>query len=309
MTTIGDTVFQKLEQSGMTARTVSITRLPAVQEAVAGFVRQGMISETLHRDWHFYLDANKDLPAAKTIFIVAIPQPVMRAWFEWHDISYPANFPPGIFVKADESRAAEVLGSALAAAGFRLVKAHLALKTLAVRSGLARYGRNNITYVPGIGSFHRLIAFYSDCPCEIDGWQEVQAMDACEKCPMCRENCPAGSIQSDRFLIRAENCQIFSDAERDASWWLGLDRRNTLVGCMLCQNVCPSNRMYLNKITDGPIFNIQETELILNGTPSTHLPSGTKQKLDRLAEDGIYPVLVQNLNTLIKSQDLKRYAP
>ena len=309
MTTVGDSIFQKLEQAGFRVRTVSITRLPVVQEAVTRLVRQGMISETLHRDWHFYLDANKDLPAAKTIFIVAIPQPVARARFEWHGISYPADFPPGIFVRADESHAGEILGSVLKSAGYSVVKAHLALKTLAVRSGLARYGRNNITYVPGIGSFHRLIAFYSDCPCEIDSWQEVQAMDACEKCTICRENCPAGSITSDRFLIRAENCHIFSDSEKDASWWLGLDRRNTLVGCMVCQNVCPANRLYLNKITDGPIFSISETELILNGTPCTNLPSGTKQKLDRLAEDGIYPVLVRNLKTFMTGPDLRQYAP
>jgi len=32
---------------------------------------------------------------------------------------------------------------------------------LAVRGGLATYGRNNVTYVPGMGSFHRLSAFYS----------------------------------------------------------------------------------------------------------------------------------------------------
>jgi len=309
MTTIYETALKKLEQGGFIARTVSITRLPVIQEAVARLVRQGMISETLHRDWHFYMDSNKDLASAKTIFIVAIPQPVARAWFEWHDISYPADFPPGIFVKADESCAEEFLGSVLAAAGYRLAKAHLALKTLAVRSGLARYGRNNITYVPGIGSFHRLIAFYSDCPCEIDSWQEVQAMDACEKCTICRENCQAGSILSDRFLIRAEKCHTFEDSEKDASWWLGLDKHNTLVGCMLCQNACPANRLYLNKITDGPIFSIPETELILNGTPCTNLPSGTKRKLDRLAEDGIYPVLVRNLKTLVKSQDLRQYAP
>jgi len=309
MTTIGDTVFQKLEQSGLRARTVSITRLPLVQEAVARLIRQGMISETLHRDWHFYLDSNKDLPAAKTIFIVAIPQPVARAWFEWHAISYPADFPPGYFVRADESRAGEILGSVLKSAGYSVVKAHLPLKTLAVRSGLARYGRNNITYVPGVGSFHRLVAFYSDCPCDIDSWQEIGAMDACDSCSICRESCPAGSILNDRFLIRAQNCQTFGDAERDASWWGGADRRNALVGCMVCQDACPANRLYLNKIADGPVFAAAETESILNGTPCGQLASTTQQKLDRLSEGGIYPVLTRNLRALISGQDLRRYAP
>ena len=38
-------------------------------------------------------------------------------------------------------------------------------KLLAVRSGLARYGRNNISYVKGLGSFAFLSSYYSDMPC------------------------------------------------------------------------------------------------------------------------------------------------
>jgi epoxyqueuosine reductase len=38
------------------------------------------------------------------------------------------------------------------------------LKRLAVRSGLARYGRNNVTYVEGMGSFLELSASLTDMP-------------------------------------------------------------------------------------------------------------------------------------------------
>ena len=184
MATAIESAFQELKGAGFKARTVSITRLSAVQDAVASLVRQGMISETLHRDWHFYLDTNKDMPAAKTIFVIAVPQSVVRVRFEWHGASYPAHVPPGIFVRADESRAAEILTGALEPLHYRAVKAHLALKTLAVRSGLARYGKNNLTYVPGVGTFHRLVAFYSDCSCEVDSWHEMRAMKACDRCSL-----------------------------------------------------------------------------------------------------------------------------
>jgi epoxyqueuosine reductase len=36
----------------------------------------------------------------------------------------------------------------------------LPLKSLAVRSGLAAYGRNNVCYVPGMGSFLELVGLY-----------------------------------------------------------------------------------------------------------------------------------------------------
>lgn len=302
MNTIADTVFQKLAQAGLKARTVSITRLPAVQGAVARLVKQELIAAHLHHDWHFYLGTSKDLPDAKTIFVVAIPQPVARAWFEWRGISYPADFPSGTFVKADETRAGEILSSALKTAGYRVAKAHLALKTLAVRSGLARYGKNNITYVPGVGSYHRLVAFYADCPCEVDSWQDYRVIEACNGCSLCREKCPAGSIKGDRFLIRAENCKAFGEMEKDASWWAHPENRDTLTGCMICQFVCPANRMYRYKSTDGPFFSAVETESILNAKPWRELPPETLVKLDRLACDETYPVLARNLRTLIDVQ-------
>ena len=57
--------------------------------------------------------------------------------------------------------------------GYRIATPILPLKLLAVHGGIAEYGRNNITYVSGMGSFMRLTAVYSDMPCETDHWREV----------------------------------------------------------------------------------------------------------------------------------------
>ena len=199
-------IKEMMNRSDYKAKTVSIIHLPEVQEAVAKLVREGLVSKLLYENWHFYLDTNKDLPEVRTIVIVAIPQPITHVRFEWEGTTYPAEIAPGSIVRADESNVEELLNSALRVAGYKAAKAHLALKTLAVRSGLAQYGRNNIRYVPGMGSFLRLIAFYTDCPCEDDNWQEVEAIKDCKNCSLCRESCPTGSITDDRFLIHAENC-------------------------------------------------------------------------------------------------------
>ena len=187
-------IQEEMKRFDYKARTVSIIHLSEVQEAVAKLIRQGLVNKQLHEKWHFYLDTNKDLPEAKTIVIVAIPQSITRVRFEWQGIIYPAEIAPNYITKTDESHVEKILNNVLETADYKIVKAHLALKTLAVRSGLARYGRNNISYVPGMGSFLRLVAFYTDCPCEEDNWQEAKAMDACENCSLCRENCPTGSI-------------------------------------------------------------------------------------------------------------------
>jgi epoxyqueuosine reductase len=280
---------------------VSIAHLQEVQDAVGELVRQGMISEKLHHGWHFYLDGNEKFPEAKTIAIIAMPQFITRVAFKWQGTNYSGNIPPGYFTQKDESCADKILRGILEANGYKLSKARLPLKTLAVRSGLAKYGRNNISYVPGMGSFHRLIAFYTDYPCEEDNRQEASMMKTCENCALCRENCPTGCISADRFLIHAENClTYFNEDEFDLPKWLQSDWHNSLIGCMKCQAVCPVNKPYLNKIETGPDFSEEETELILNKAPVERLSPETRMKLDRMVEDGIYPVMGRNLRMLIE---------
>lgn len=77
--------------------------------------------------------------------------------------SLPVILPP-TYADGDEIDG-RVKGQLIRAMGngrFRFCKTALPLKTLATRSGLASYGRNNITYVGKFGSFHRLTAFYTD---------------------------------------------------------------------------------------------------------------------------------------------------
>ncbi|MFH0768298.1 MAG: 4Fe-4S double cluster binding domain-containing protein [Chloroflexota bacterium] len=296
-------IQDRMRQVGYKAKTVSITHLSEVQEAVGKLVRQGLLNKQLHERWHFYLKTNENLPEAKTIIVVAMPQPFTRLRFEWQGMTYLADIPPTYFTKADDYRAEVILHNVLETTGYKIAKAHLALKTLAVRSGLARYGKNNISYVSRMGSFCQLVAFYSDCPCEKDNWQELKEMEACEKCSLCRESCPTGSISVDRFLIHAENCLgSLNERKPDFPYWVQLqpDWRNALIGCMRCQFVCPVDKPYLHKIVAGLSFSEEETGLILNKTPWEKLSPNTRQKLGDLY--GVYSLLSRNLSALIEKQ-------
>lgn len=302
-----DKISREMKRCGFKYKSVSISHLPEVQEAVAKLVRQGMISKQLHSTWHFYLDSNKNLPTAKTIFIIAMPEPITRVKFKWRGHVYYGDIPPNYVYQADENRARDILNSVLKPHKYQISKAHLALKTLAVRSGLARYGKNNITYVPGMGSFHRLIAFYSDCPCDKDNWHEVRAMKTCDTCSLCLGNCHAGSISSDRFLIHAEKCYAFYYdrnviiPERIPPGW-----HIPLLACLSCQIICPVNKPHLNNIADGPIFSEEETTLILNKMPWVKLSGEMQNKLTSIACESTeqYSLLLNNLDVLIKSRNL-----
>ena len=233
-----------------------------------------------------------------------MPQHITRVKFEWQGIIYPADFSPTYYNKTFDTHTEGILKSILNDTGYSTIKAHLALKTLAVCSGLSEYGKNNISYAAGMGSFYRLVAFYTDCPCEEDDWQEPRLMKACESCSLCREACPTGSISADRFLIHAENCLGFlNESNPDFPYWVRKqpDYSSAFIGCMLCQFACPVNKPYSDKTTDGPLFSEEETGLLLNKTPLEKLSTDTRQKLDNPGAT-FYALITSNLKALIEKQ-------
>lgn len=193
----------------------------------------------------------------------------------------------------------------LATKGYRVTRTTLPLKLLAVRSGLGSYGRNNICYVQGMGSFLQLAAFYSDLPCHKDNWQKPQMMKNCQSCYACRQNCPTDAISSDRFLLHAEQCISFHNEKKgDIPFptWINRSSHNCLVGCMLCQRVCPQNRKFLQWIEEKEEFSQEETALLLEGVPRDQLPVTTMRKLKHLDLLEDTDILPRNLSTFFRKQ-------
>ena len=194
----------------------------------------------------------------------------------------------------------KVLQAQLEAGGYRLWDANLPKKLLAARSGLARYGRNNIAYIPGMGSYFRLLLFASDLPAADDIWQEAEAMELCTHCTACLKACPTGAILEDRFLLSAERCLTYHN-ERTAEFpdWLDSDWHHCLVGCMHCQLVCPENKDVRGWVEEGPAFSEQETALLLQGTALEQLPSETAEKLRQCEMGDFLEVVPRNLRALL----------
>ena len=302
MMEISQTVREALQAAGYQAVTVSVDHLVEVQSAVARLVERGIVDKRLSEDWRFYLKKSDGLAGAQTIIIVAIPQPVIRFSFHWQGAKHPAEIAPGYIAEVDVSRAMEIVRGMLEPAGYTAARASLALKTLAVRSGLAEYGRNNLAYVSGMGSFLRLIAFYSDCPCGDDSWGGYRTMSACSGCSICLDNCPTAAVTSERFLIHAENCLGFLGRRQpDFPYWVRLQPEwdNAFIGCMRCQSVCPVNKDFIDNIVEGPSFTETETGRILEAVPADDLPPDTRDKLADIAVH-VYPLLSCNLRELIE---------
>jgi epoxyqueuosine reductase len=174
------------------------------------------------------------------------------------------------------------------------------LKLLAVRSGLAEYGRNNIGYIPGRGSFFRLMAFFTDLQCSEYTWRLPVMMERCLNCKACLVACPLGTIDEHRFLLHAERCLSFHN-EHAGDFVKNIDRsfHHCLFGCLKCQIVCPENKKTIKWMEERERFSDYETFVILNGIPLEKIPNSTKKKLSKLGLIDDYPLLARNLSVLL----------
>jgi len=295
----------RLEERGYKGRIVSAEHLCDLQEEIDGRHKQSLFCAEFYQErltW-FQFRLPDHLPDAKSLIVVAVPRPQSQAVFTWNGKAWPFIIPP-TYVAYDETRkqVEDLLAGFLAPQGYHVARTALPLKLLAVRSGLGRYGRNNICYVPGMGSFHQLVAVYSDLPCPKDTWQEAQMMESCQNCYACLHHCPTGAIPSDRFLLYAERCIVFHN-EKPGNvpfpTWIDPAWHNCLVGCLICQRICPQNKDFLSWVEGKEKFFQEETALILEGVPLAQFPIATVQKLKRLDLIDSVDVLPRNLSVLL----------
>jgi epoxyqueuosine reductase len=231
-------------------------------------------------------------------------RPPTQATFTWKGKPQSFILPP-TYTAYDEKRIyiERVIAEEVGKEGYKVATPMLPLKLIAVRSGLAKYGRNNITYVSGMGSFMRLTAVYSDKPCEKDTWQKAQTLKRCETCNLCSKACPTGAISTDRFLLKAEKCITYHNEKKGNipfPDWINPSWHNCVVGCIRCQAVCPENKQFLQEVGETAEFNEAETKLLLNGTPIEKVPKSTLKKLKLLSLTDYFDALPRNLSVLLK---------
>lgn len=298
-------LYSVLQEQGFKGRVVSIRRLHDLKNEIESRHAQGLFDDVFYQEAlsFFSFSTPEDLPLAASLIVVAVPRPQTKVSFTWNRNTVALTIPPTYVRYWDiDKQVVSLLTEWLASKGFHTASAKLPKKLLAVRSGLAEYGRNNITYIPGMGSFYQLIAFYSDMPCEEDGWREARVMDKCKDCRICLTKCPTGAIMSERFLLRAERCLVFHN-ERSLDHpfpdWIDPGSHNCLIGCMLCQKFCPENKDFLEWFEGNEIFSHEETSLFLKGASADRLPSATQEKLKRLGMSDLPGVLPRNLGIFL----------
>ncbi len=299
-----DWVSQLQQQHNITVRTVAINRVCDLKAELEERCRRGELDEEFRQERLAFFEFHPPDGAlqAQSLIVTAVPRPQARAIFHWRGELRPLILPPTYVAYDRTTRQIEsLLAGILSPMGYHVAPSLLPLKLLAAHSGLAAYGRNNICYIRGMGSFLQLVAVYSDMPCDQDQWQEAQMLERCRNCVACLRHCPTNAITRDRFLLHAERCIPFHN-ERPGRvpfpTWLNPAWHNCLQGCLFCQRICPENKPFLEWIGEQAEFDEAETDLLLQGTAVDRLYATTREKLEYLDLLDSLDILPRNLAVL-----------
>jgi epoxyqueuosine reductase len=294
-------ILEELETQGIQARVVPAERLDEVRaRAKAAMAEAGFAPEVVARIEGDFTTGLPDPPrGVRSVIIAAVSRPLTQANLTWcgerRTVTVPPHYagyyaiPRGIAAKVDEL---------LRPSGFGAAFHEPPLKTLATCAGLARYGRNNIAYVPGLGSWLQFGACVSDAPPPDDtAWGEPQLLQRCERCTACLRACPTGAIAGDRFVLHTERCLTWhNEDEAPFPAWLDVSAHHCAVGCLRCQQACPENAR-VERIQAAPEwFDEEETAAIL---AAEVVADATRAKLERCGLDYSPTLIARNIRVLL----------
>jgi epoxyqueuosine reductase len=303
--TITKTLQKEFTSLSAQFRTISRTHLQDLHTELLSWKDHGLITKEFYEQNYgsFLFNPSDTLPQAHSIIIIGIPQKIILLEFIHKEKQYHTVLPPTYQYTKLRARCNDILSKVFTKYGYHVDRAQLPVKLLAVRSGLGQYGKNNLCYVEGMGSFTRLEAFYTDYEFPIDNWSEKKLMKACNNCHLCRNACPTQAIPNNRILINADHCLTYlNENEGELPNWVPEHAHNAVVGCMFCQTICPQNKKFLTPEKNMIHFTEKETTALLNGTPREQISQSLAEKLTKLDLDEYYPLLKRNILALIQTK-------
>jgi epoxyqueuosine reductase len=301
---ITEGLFSYANNAGYELRLVSPAHLkepetePEKRRRAGGFNKDYIIEQLTSPE----ISVPEILPEGRSVILIAVPQPITLLLFRFDGIDRQVCIPPGYDVSVD-SLIEKDLKDILTSGGFRIERATQNLKQLAVRSGMAEYGRNNMCYIPGKGSYFRFVAFCSDLPFHDEPRRPSRFMERCSTCRACISACPTGAIDENGFLFHSELCIAFHNEHAGSlPGFIKPSYHNCLLGCLKCQNACPENKQKPVRFEIKEEFSEYETMLIMNNKPLNTAPFSMQRKLERLNIISYYPILSRYLIKCLHSR-------
>ncbi len=290
-------------------RTVSVDHFPALQENIDYLNRLNQISQhavfqKYIRNKHFILP--DDFSNAKYIIILAQRKKIAVINVHYQQKIHHILIPPNYYFDdiTSDTLLDLVRHEIVSDLKYRVYSTRtFHLKLLAVRSGLGRYGRNNICYVDGMGSFFTLHTYLTDFPFDHDDWTDLHMMDLCHHCRLCMDLCPTGSIREDPFVIDVDRClPLYNEIPGLFPSWVTPTMHSALEGCLICQRSCPANREVIKQTVQFEDITEEETVKLLRGDKESEFAASIARKtkmFDNSDANYFLPVLQRNLSVLL----------
>ena len=194
-------------------------------------------------DFSFSL-ANSDF---RSIIIIASPRFVTDIYFYLEDGILRTRVPATYTNCWIDKNISRILDKHFKRNELVPVRNDLPLKSIAARSGIAKYGKNGLCFIDGMGSYIMLNAYYSKIRPASNILYDYQLMEDCTDCRQCIDNCPNGCIDEKIPLIDISRCFTFLNEVKKENHIHGKDvLKDTLLGCNICQESCPLNKDFIS---------------------------------------------------------------
>lgn len=307
-------IFEDLHHLGIQGAVISVERLKDIESDISHLLASGQINveanknipqyhysyEKIIRGKKYRYDVDNDPIKAKSVLIFAVAMPVHKVGFAFNGNIAEVLIPSDYMQREASKKLDDYIKNTLNTWGHRAIKAKLPLKLLAVRSGLAEYGRNNLAYVDGMGSRLFLTAYYTDCQLPEDDWRQPVRMKLCDTCKICLNNCPTKAIVDNKHVILAERCLVmYNEFTDEIPSWIKKEYHNALIGCVKCEEKCPMNVKYKHQIVTLPAFSEEQTREILNIKNLNELSMSTYQMIVDYEINEYYNLFHRNFAFLI----------
>ena len=295
-------IFNMLQEKKIKFKLVRIDCLDSVKKEYEDNLRKEILSKKLYKLYleSMAFDYSKILPSAKSILITSFPSFPSEAEMTYNEKVYRATIPPTYSVSIFEGmNFHSYLKEIFNKNNYQIQYVKLPQKYLAVRSGLTKYGRNNICYDDEYGSFLTVDTLLTDLETDEHLSGKFVLLDECSNCRKCLYACPTKALNENRFIIDAEKCITFMNENTDPiPYDLRKSVHNCWVGCMNCQIVCPKNEKVKDQKINPVKFTLDETEFILN-RKKEKFPENILKKLEVLGILEYSELLTRNLKLLI----------
>ncbi|MBF4692222.1 4Fe-4S double cluster binding domain-containing protein [Fusibacter ferrireducens] len=188
--------------------------------------------------------------------------------------------------------------------GHMVSPVYLPAKTIAIASGLAKMGKNNLCYIDGC-SFYWFATYLTDIHVDKESIKPTSLfMKECEHCSKCINNCPTGALNPSHSYVKINKCLTYHNESLEMTpVWIDRKWHNSMIGCIRCQSVCPLNHKHMKKIKTFESFNEHETKEILAGNSIDSFPEESIRKLKNINFFDNYKLLTRNLSLLEKRAD------